>query len=127
MNTKNKAYIAGIVIIIGLAVVLWNKSGSSEQPPEVILFDGQAAAKALKNSDRNVTPSEYVKRNITGLSGEAGIVASLGGTFQVTKIEAANGKGTVSYEDGHNSYSAEFAYTVDKKGLVSITAFTVKK
>lgn len=126
MNTKNKAYIAGVIIIIAAGVVFFMR-GSSEQPPAVILFDGQAAAHALENSDRSVSPSEYVKRNITGLSGEAGIVASLGGTFQVTKIEAANGKGTVSYEDGHNAYSAEFAYAVDKKGLVSITAFSIKK
>ena len=40
----------------------------------------------------------YVSQNISELSPEKAV---LGGTFYVTEIQVADGKGTVEYEDGH--------------------------
>lgn len=121
----NKTYIGlAVLAVIIIGYFMWGR-GSSEQPPEVMVFDGQAAAQDLQNSNQKVGIEEYVKNNIAGLSGEAGFPEVLGGTFMVTKFSAQSGKGTVEYEDGHNAYTADFSYSTDKNGLVSVTSFNV--
>jgi hypothetical protein len=50
----------------------------------------------------------------------------LGGTFHVTKVTAHGGAGTVYYEDGHSAYVADFTYSVDDFGAVSIDSFKVR-
>lgn len=52
----------------------------------------------------------------------------MGGTFYVTEIEVEpeENKGKVKYEDGHNSYEAEFTYTASDQAGYSITSFVVK-
>lgn len=65
----------------------------------------------------------YVSSNISELSP---VKEQLGGKFYVTSIQAKDGRGTVSYEDGHNAYTADFTYTInDEKGIV-ITSFSVR-
>jgi hypothetical protein len=84
---------------------------------------------------RNPTPSpsenarlmsieDYVKNNISTLSSEK---EQVGGTFYVTAIEAHGGAGTVSYEDGHNGYTADFTYTTDENTGYTITSFKVRE
>lgn len=119
-----KPYII-VLALIAVALVAWFVLRNRQ--PKVVIFDGQAAVHNMEKNDRTVTIDEYVKRNISGLSGEAGVSETHGGIFQVTKIETHGGAGTVSYEDGHNAYTAEFTYKTDSKGLVSVTGFTVKK
>lgn len=116
------ALCALVVVIAGGSYLVWKK-----HQPKIEVFDGQAAVKQLEANDRTVGIEEYMKRNIGGISAEVGFPEDLGGTFQVTKFEAKNGEGTVSYEDGHNAYTARFTYTVDKKGLVSVTYFSVQE
>jgi hypothetical protein len=65
----------------------------------------------------------YVRQNISELSPEKEV---LGGTFYVTAVEAAGGKGTVSYEDGHNAYTADFTYETDAEGNPRVLSFTVR-
>lgn len=66
----------------------------------------------------------YVRANIRQLSPEPEV---LGGTFFVTDIEVRDdGTGTVSYEDGHNAYTAEFTYSIDSVGQPHIDTFTVE-
>lgn len=65
----------------------------------------------------------YVSENISLLSTEPEV---LGGTFFVTDITSSDGTGVVSYEDGHNAYTADFAYSVDAAGLVMIDSFVVR-
>jgi hypothetical protein len=65
----------------------------------------------------------YVRNNIGELSP---VKEQVGGTFFVTAIETQGGTGTVSYEDGHNVYTADFAYTVEDSGKPSVTSFTVR-
>lgn len=74
-----------------------------------------------------VAPNEsieaYIASRISTLSPQPEV---LGGTFYVTAIEAQNGSGTVSYEDGHNAYTADFTYSVSQTGAISVDSFTVR-
>lgn len=68
------------------------------------------------------TVEEYVAENISALSPEPEV---LGGTYFVTAIEAENGSGTVSYEDGHNAYTADFTYT-QGASEITIDSFVIR-
>jgi hypothetical protein len=123
-----------LIIVLGGAWFLFHRDDDKveifdkdENTPNVSVFDSNAALKAEINSDRKVGIEQYVTRNISGLSAEAGAPEVLGGTFHVTSIKATSGTGTVAYEDGHNAYTATFTYTTDKAGLVSVKTFVVKK
>lgn len=93
----------------------------------------QADADTIREIARSLTVSEpvqsgesveaYVAANISSLSSMPEV---LGGTFYVTAIEAAGGSGTVSYEDGHNAYTADFTYSFRADGSVSVDSFTVR-
>lgn len=75
-------------------------------------------------SERAITSVEsYVRANIRQLSPEPEV---LGGTFFVTSIDVReDGTGSVSYEDGHNAYDADFTYSVDQLGQPHIDSFVV--
>lgn len=93
----------------------------------------EADTETIREIARSLTVSEpvpsgesveaYVAANISSLSSMPEV---LGGTFYVTAIEAANGKGTVSYEDGHNAYTADFSYSFREDGSVSVDSFVVR-
>jgi hypothetical protein len=121
-NNNLIAIIALAAVIAGGSYLVWKRS-----QPQIQVFDGQEAVRQMEANDRTVGIEEYMKRNISGISAEAGYPEELGGTFYITQFEAHGGAGTVSYEDGHNAYTADFAYATDKKGLVSVTSFTVRK
>lgn len=70
------------------------------------------------------TVAGYVVGHISELSP---VPASLGGTFFVTSISANEGTGIVSYEDGHNAYTADFTYSSHGRDDVQITWFTVRE
>lgn len=67
---------------------------------------------------------DYVSQNISALSPEK---EELGGTFFVTDITAENGRGTVSYEDGHVAYTADFTYTSSDRSGHEITSFVIRQ
>jgi hypothetical protein len=67
---------------------------------------------------------DYVRLNISELSP---VKEVLGGTFYVTDVEAEDGKGEVSYEDGHNAYTADFTYSQAKDGRARVETFKVRK
>jgi hypothetical protein len=66
----------------------------------------------------------YVRANISALSP---VKETVGGKFFVTNFEAHGSTGTVEYEDGHNGYTADFTYTTNDLGNLSITHFTVRQ
>jgi hypothetical protein len=72
------------------------------------------------------TIEEYVKSVINDLSSEAAVPPVLGGTYYVTEIMAGDGKGVVSYEDGHVAHTADFTYSIDANGRISMNSFTVR-
>lgn len=84
-----------------------------------ILFPRDAAAPAGKV----MSIESYVTQNISTLSPEKEV---LGGTFYVTSIQAADGQGVVSYEDGHNAYTADFTYMMSDREGIQITSFRVR-
>jgi len=65
----------------------------------------------------------YIAENISTLSTKP---EQLGGTFYVTSIEAKDGSGVVSYEDGHNAYTADFTYAISESGSFTVDSFTVR-
>jgi hypothetical protein len=76
---------------------------------------------------RAMSIEDYIKLHISELSTAAGAPEVLGGTFYINSIEAKDGVGTVSYEDGHNAYTAGFSYTIDGRGYITINSFTVRQ
>lgn len=95
----------------------------AERVNSTVIRDIALSLKIDQSTSKNASVEEYVSRNISKLSPEKEV---LGGKFYVTKIEAHGGAGTVEYEDGHNAFTADFTYTVDEKGAVHVTAFTVR-
>lgn len=87
-------------------------------------FNSRDGREAVQGADAEATPEErveaYVRANISSLSPQKEV---LGGTFYVTEFDARNGRGTVSYEDGHVAYEADFTYRVSDDGEVSILSF----
>lgn len=65
----------------------------------------------------------YVTQNISALSP---VKEEVGGTFHVTDIAVNNGTGVVSYEDGHNAYTADFTYASDDRTGHAITSFIIR-
>ncbi len=76
------------------------------------------------SESRYMDIESFVRNSISELSP---IEAQLGGTFYVTAIQTNNGAGTVSYEDGHSAYTADFTYSVAQDGRPSIESFTVRE
>lgn len=86
-------------------------------------FDyAEAPTEELPPSGRVMDVEAYVHENISQLSPEPAV---MGGTFYVTEIEAADGVGTVWYEDGHIALIADFTYIIDKYGI-TVTSFEVR-
>lgn len=67
--------------------------------------------------------SAYMSEHIERLSSAKAV---LGGKFYVTNIEAHGGAGTVWYEDGHVAHVADFTYSFDEEGIVSVDSFKVR-
>lgn len=64
----------------------------------------------------------YVRTYISELSP---VEEVLGGRFYVTDIKTGNGKGKVSYEDGHSAYIADFTYSNESNGAIRIDSFVI--
>lgn len=75
------------------------------------------------NSGRYMDIESYIKNSISEISP---VKETLGGTFYVTSIETHDGTGTVSYEDGHNTYIADFHYKIEEDGRPVISEFSIR-
>lgn len=89
-----------------------------------ILFFLPSSATPAKPAGKLMSIESYVTQHITDLSPKK---ATLGGTFQVTSVDLGTGTGTVSYEDGHNVYTADFSYQAADQTGIQITSFVVRK
>ncbi len=83
--------------------------------------DTNNQAESYKN--RRTDIESYIGTHISELSP---VQEVLGGKFFVTDIYVANGEGTVTYEDGHMQYTADFRYTENEDTGYTITKFTVR-
>lgn len=95
---------------------------ASEADAETIKTIARSVSFSKPAQDRQ-SVEEYVAQNIADLSPELEV---LGGTYFVTAIEAKDGSGTVSYEDGHNAYTADFTYTEGADGI-AIDTFVIRR
>lgn len=100
-----------IALLVGTGLFVMNKK------------DNVSSVDQPSTQNRMMSIDNYVKIYISELSPMPEV---LGGTFYVTLIETNNGRGVVSYEDGHNAYTADFTYT-EKEGSVLVTSFVVRE
>ena len=89
--------------------------------PNLISENGNIDGKVPQGKLMSV--ESYVSQNISELSP---IKEVLGGKFYVTQVEVLNGRGVVSYEDGHIAYTADFSYTSSDRTGHTITSFVVR-
>ena len=97
----------------------------SQEPEATIGIEEQAPAPELPPADSAVTDADvesYIRATISALSP---VKEQLGGTFFVTKIEVGDGAGVVEYEDGHNAYVADFAYS-GSGNTVTVDSFVIR-
>jgi hypothetical protein len=112
-----------LIVLIVLAIAgisYWSKSHPAATEETPVQQDTNHDAMPGRYMDIE----SYVRTSISSLSP---IKEQVGGTFQVTAIELHEGSGTVSYEDGHNAYTADFTYHVAEDGKPSVTSFDVRK
>lgn len=102
-----------VLIAVGAAAYMWWPNVAPVEVP--INNDGETS--------KLMSVESYVSQNISELSP---IKEQVGGTFYVTSIEVMDGKGVVSYEDGHNAYTADFTYTSSDLTGHSITSFVIR-
>ncbi|HVU06894.1 MAG TPA: hypothetical protein VHE10_03875 [Candidatus Paceibacterota bacterium] len=111
---KATFFAIGMLVIIASAVA----AGVMHMPKAL------PADSTLSTSSAKAMPIEdYVKLYISELSP---VKETLGGRFSVTDIEARGGAGTVSYEDGHNAYVADFTYSISDIGGVDVNSFALR-
>ncbi len=66
---------------------------------------------------------DFLRDNISEISPKKEV---LGGKFTVSKVEFNDGNGgTVTYDDGHVEFKADFVYEIDENGNVKISSFEV--
>lgn len=90
----------------------------------IFVMPSVAAAPAPAASGKLMSIESYVSQHISELSPEKEV---LGGKFYVTSVEAAEGKGVVSYEDGHVAYTADFTYEAADQTGIRITSFIIRQ
>lgn len=112
MNIKKSIWT--VVILVIVALLIW---GVIENRPLGSTLPGAGVGRVMSVED-------YVKQNISELSPRDEV---LGGKFMVTDIEAEDRKGVVSYEDGHNAFTADFTYSEDADKGIDITSFVVRE
>lgn len=113
--------ILGTLIVIGFvmgALFLYERSERNQTEEDTTVVPETPANETPKESIE-----EYVTKNISTLSTKP---EQLGGTFYVTSIQATDGSGVVSYEDGHNAYTADFTYSINTSGNLSIDTFVIR-
>jgi hypothetical protein len=114
-----KTLITAIVAIL----VVWGLVRMMHKNPADMTNNATSTQSLMASSTEDMAVDTYVRQNISSL---APTKEQLGGTFYVTSLETNNGTGTVSYEDGHNSYTADFTYAMSATGTPTIRTFNVR-
>src|SRR3989338_313098 len=115
-------FIGIILSVIGgslfLASRLPGRADEDSKQGELILEE------LLSDASKQAKVEEYIRGNIGTLSPEPEV---LSGQFFVTNIafDPSRNIGMVEYEDGHNAYTASFAYSVSENGTIKISSFTL--
>ncbi len=125
MNKTISAILIIIVVIIA-GYFLFFRNGGIDYTSD----DGGAAVNdALNGNNSNqeepMSIEDYISTNISSLVGDNADISTEGVSFDVTSVEAVDGTGTAYFDDGTNSYMADFTYSIDENGVISINSFTV--
>jgi len=107
-----KVFLTIILLIVGLGVAVGISRATIGGNP------------SAAPTGRLMSIESYVAMNISELSP---IKETVGGKFYVTNVEAHDGEGVVSYEDGHNAYTADFAYEMDETKGIAIKDWKVRQ
>jgi hypothetical protein len=110
--TSKQAVFLGICITIGILFAFLALKNMAWAPTHT----------EQPNTSSEITA--YVTAHISELSP---MHEQVGGTFYVTSIHVEAGTGTVSYEDGHNAYTADFTYSSDAQNTVRVDSFVVRE
>lgn len=121
MKTRTALLLVTAVILFSAAGYLYLEQQEAMRGSDTNPDDSSTPA---QESARVMSIESYITQNISALSP---VKEQLGGTFYVTAIEAEAGRGSVSYEDGHNAYTADFTYTIDDERGIEITSFIVRE
>jgi hypothetical protein len=108
---KQPALVVGVLVLLGGGYFAYTHYGA----PQGGVADVQ--------NNRYMDIETYVRTRISELSPTK---EQVGGTFHVTDIETHEGSGTVSYEDGHNGYTADFAYHITDQGQPVVDSFIIR-
>lgn len=111
--------VLGIVLLVGGVFFVYRATETPIADPAP-----QPSGEQAEPQGKVMSIESYVTQNISALSPEKEV---LGGTFYVTEIEAAEGRGVVKYEDGHIALVADFTYTMSDREGIRITSFVVRK
>jgi len=131
MNQKFVWKLTGALFLIAVGVLLYTRyvapsfvaAPITPVSPTPATGDGSVSPAPVTDVPRAVSVETYIKKHIREFSP---VKEQLGGTFYVTEVEAHGGAGSVSYEDGHNAYTADFRYAIDEFGMISIDSFVVR-
>lgn len=118
-TTSASLGVLALIILVTVAVYVFEKATRVELPEAV----PATSSTPQEESMPEVNVDLYITENISRLSPEPEV---LGGTYYVTNVVSSNGMGVVSYEDGHNAYTADFTYSVNAEGAISIDTFVVR-
>ncbi|KND48930.1 MAG: hypothetical protein AB200_00690 [Parcubacteria bacterium C7867-005] len=111
-----------LVLIVGCFFLIVSNDNMVSAPEENEL--STTISSNVNPSGRIMFIDDYIKQNISELSPEKEV---LGGKFYVTEISSGDGMGTVSYEDGHVSYTADFTYLTNENTGHTVTSFVLRK
>jgi hypothetical protein len=75
-------------------------------------------------SQEAIALSQYMPQNLESLSP---VKPAKDAQLRMTQMLFNQGKGTVEYTDGNKTYTANFDYSIDEAGKVTVSAFTLKK
>ncbi|MBX4198199.1 hypothetical protein KW782_02570 [Candidatus Parcubacteria bacterium] len=113
------AVIILVVLILGVGVALVVRNAWQRGADSAAIIEA-TSTNTTNRSDIDIA-EEYIRANISNLSSEKEV---LGGKFIVTNVSFfPENKAVVYYEDGHNAFIADLAYTVDANHKVTITSF----
>ncbi len=122
--TRGPVVFMALILLACAGVFVYTADHAAPQSvglkPEVSQ-DANVTEEAYKN--RRMDLQTYLNLHIQELSP---VQETLGGTFYVTAVSAANGKGVATYEDGHAQYIADFSYTESDTSGYSVTKFRVR-
>ena len=118
----------GRTVVFSYGDVIIAFTGTYLEKTDEIYSDFDSIVRSFTLGQKMITTAallEYLKSNISRLSQEKEV---LGGTFYIVDLNLIdNEHARVSYEDGHNAYTAEILFYIDENRGIVVKEFTIIK